>query len=112
MKNFALFASLLLLGGCANHSTVLHMNQNHYRQGLDLEITAPSISKAEGSTKQITNHYFLGGVLQRNDVNVNKVCKGRSVQKVMVEQRWYQTLFTFITFGIYSPMTTTVYCGR
>ena len=57
----------------------------------------------------ITNHYFLWGVGQKNEVNGNSICGGRP-SKIVVEQRWYQALFQWFTFGIYSPMNTSFYC--
>lgn len=106
-----IYLSCMLFGlvGCANHMTSVNIGQKPAYTGLDVELNSPK-GVNQGGSYEIHNHYILWGLLQRNDVDATKVCKGRAIKKVVVEQRWYQGLLSAITLGIYSPMQTTIYC--
>ena len=110
--NSLLVASALAIAGlttgCANHMTQVNMKSSSKNSGLNLEIKAPTIDNQKADVV-ITNHYLLWGIGQKNEVNGNSICGGRP-SKIVVEQRWYQALFQWFTFGIYSPMNTSFYC--
>lgn len=104
------FIVSVVLAGCANHATIVHTGKTPKYKGLDLIETKVPDGIYQGRGHPIHNHYFLWGLFQKNDVDATKICHGRSIKKVVVEQRWYQSLFHWFTFGIYSPMQTTIYC--
>ena len=102
--------AIVMLAGCANHATIVHTGKSPKNTGLDFADAKVPEGINQGSGRAIHNHYFLWGLFQKNDVDAAKICGGRMPRKIIVEQRWYQSLFQGLTFGIYSPMQTTVYC--
>ncbi len=103
MKKLVLVSAALLLAGCANTQHNIHVSNNSgYSTNYD------TIDYKEW------NHFFIGGIFQDSDVDAANICasKGKKVQKVVVEQRWYQNLITGLTFGLYMPRSTYVWCEK
>ena len=61
---------------------------------------------------EATDHFFLGGLFQESSQDAARVCPaGKKPAKVITETRWYQSLITGLTMGIYTPRKTYVICG-
>ena len=109
-RNILLLSTLLVVAGCASYNTEIYFNKKPAEKGLQADFDTSKLLKFnQGGSVNITNHYILWGLFQKNKVDASSVCHGRA-SKVKVERRWYQSLLSAITFGIYSPMQTTIYC--
>ena len=109
-KIFLVLTIAFIFSGCANHTTTVYTATKPKQVGLEFGDVKVPDGIHQGAGYPIHNHYFLWGWIQKNDVDATKICKGRTIKKIVVEQRWYQSLFQWLTFGIYSPMQTTIYC--
>ena len=101
MKKLVLASAALLLAGCANSQHNVFIGKN-----VDYSTNYNKIDYKQ------TDHFFIGGIFQDSDVNAGSVCQSRKVSKVVVEQRWYQALISILTFGIYTPRSTYVWCEK
>lgn len=54
------------------------------------------------------NHYLIGGLVPLSEVDHAKLSKGASDYTVKIEHSFVDGLLNAITFGIYTPTTTTV----
>lgn len=95
MKNFALMAVALALGGCAT-------------QRFDIQSAgAPTPAYDQGQT------FFIGGIGQRQEVDAAQVCGGgKNVQRVETQLTPANVGLGLLTLGIYSPRQIRVYCAR
>ena len=103
MNKLVLASAALLLAGCANTQHNIFVNKN-----ADYNVNYNTIDYKQ------TDNFFIGGIFQDSDVNAGSICasKGKKVAKVIVEQRWYQNLITGLTFGLYMPRSTYVWCEK
>ena len=61
----------------------------------------------------VTNHFFIAGILQEDQVQASGQCRAAGFgdpKVVITEQRWYQSLISVLTWGLYSPKKTYVWC--
>lgn len=54
------------------------------------------------------NHYLIGGLVPLSEVDHEKLSKGSSDYTVKIEHSFVDGLLNVITFGIYTPTTTTI----
>ena len=103
MKKLVLASAALLLAGCANTQHNVFVNKH-----VDYNTNYNTIDYKQ------TDHFFVGGIFQDSDVNAGSICaaKGKKVDKVVVEQRWYQALISGLTMGIYTPRSSYVWCEK
>ena len=88
--------SMLLVSGCAQ--TSFHMQER---------------DDGAVATMDEPQHYFISGLGQRKDIDPVKICAGRDkVMKVETEFTFVNGLVAGLTFGIYTPQQTRVYCSR
>ena len=104
MKKFLfLLFFLFLLSNCANnavHTTVNKSSINPLSNGFSTK-----------SDDQIWHNFVFFGWFQEKGVDAEKICRNRGgVALTTTEQRWYQSFIASLTFGIYSPRVTYVYC--
>ncbi|HAG53044.1 MAG TPA: lipoprotein bor [Alphaproteobacteria bacterium] len=93
-KKLALLCSLVVLASCAKQTVYVADKPMDY-----------DVSK--------TSHFFLWGIGQTSKVDVARICKSRNnVSKVESRMSGGQAVVTLLTFGIYTPMTSTVYCSK
>lgn len=91
MKMMAvLFASSMLLSSCYSYTSVV----GNGAQG-DIQTTE-------------RNNYFLFGLAEGNVSDSKKMAEGAENYNVTVEQTFVNGLLYALTFGIYTPTTTTV----
>lgn len=59
------------------------------------------------------NHFFLSGIgKQESKVIIDeKYCPNSSVSGIMFRKNFFNGLLTFLTFGIYTPRETAIYCN-
>ncbi len=99
MKNISFIFLLIFLTACANNA--VHVRTN--KSSVD--------TFSATSDDYVWHHYFLSGIFQESGVDAEKVCRNRSgVAAVVNEQRWFQSLIGALTFGIYTPRVTYIYC--
>lgn len=96
MKKFIVLAvSAFVLAGCANT-----------RFNVTGEITPSSQPKYEER-----QNYFISGLGQMKTVDATRICGGaEKVSAVAKEMTFIDGLISFVTFGIWTPETTRVYC--
>ena len=83
----------VLISGCATSSFVVNGGAS------------------ETATKETTEHYFVSGLGQAKETNAAEICGGANrVAKVEVHTRPLDGLLGVITYGIYTPRGTKVYC--
>lgn len=89
---------------------------------LFLLIAACSLAACSTQTLEITpakeaqynrvQHFFVGGLAQKQEIDAAKICDGVSkVGKVETETTFFNGLLGMITNGIYSPRQIRVYCN-
>ena len=54
------------------------------------------------------NHYLINGLVPLSEVDHEKLAKGASDYTVKIEHSFIDGLLGAITFGIYTPTTTTI----
>jgi hypothetical protein len=54
------------------------------------------------------NHYLIAGLVPLSEVDHEKLAKGASDYTVKIEHSFVDGLLNVITFGIYTPTTTTI----
>lgn len=92
MKKLFAVAALTLASGCATQTFVLSEGNS-----------MASYDKAE--------HFFVGGIGQQQDVNASEVCGGASkVAKVQSEVTFLNGLLSGISYNIYTPHQSRVFC--
>lgn len=94
MKKILLIAALFCLCSC---STITIRNSDKM----------PPVRPSE----TISNRFFIGGIGQENIIEPNDTCEARGY----TVKNYYSFLDGFIaviTFGIYTPSTTEIYCER
>ena len=58
-----------------------------------------------------TSHFFISGLGQKDVIDVSSVCGGSdNVARVETHQSFLNGLLGFVTYGIYTPRQTAVYC--
>ena len=84
---------ILSLSGCATQTYLINGNS----------VTEPNEEKSE--------HFFVSGIGQKKTVDAAQVCGGvDKVIKVEAEQTFLDGFLGAITWGIYTPRTSRVYC--
>lgn len=99
MKKFTKLILILMLtvGIFANCATQrIHTAEN-------ASVRAPS---HEG-----TSHFFLYGIGQTKEINAEFICGDRPVEAVETQISFLNGLLGAITYGIYYPLSYSVYCG-
>ena len=86
---------IVLLSGCATQRIY---STNH----SNADTMTPSYEQNQA--------FFLGGIAQWRNTDAAQVCGKRGVSAVETSTTVEDILFTWITFGIYSPRTVAVYC--
>ena len=87
--------TILVLSGCATQTYLINGDS----------VTEPDEEKSE--------HFFVSGIGQKKTVNAAQVCGGADkVIKVEAEQTFLDGFLGAITWGIYTPRTSRVYCKR
>ena len=87
-----LFA-ILILSGCATQTYLINGDS----------VTEPNEEKSE--------HFFVSGIGQKKSVDAAQVCGGaENIIKVEAEQTFLDGFLGAITWGIYTPRTSRVYC--
>lgn len=94
MKKIYLIAMFALLAGC---STVTIRNSEKM----------PPVRPSEVSS----NKFFIAGIGQESIIDPNEVCEGRGYS-VKTYYSFLDGFLATITFGIYTPSTTEIYCER
>lgn len=88
---------MVTLSGCATQNATLQAN-------------APTALDAQGAHTQ-THQFFVGGIGQTKTVDAAAICGGAhkvaSVQSTLTTK---DALLGFVTLGIYTPHTATVFC--
>jgi len=56
--------------------------------------------------------FFVGGILQGNDVDAKKVCGDFKVSHIETSLTLFDTLLSLLTRGLYTPRNAAVYCLR
>jgi hypothetical protein len=75
-------------------------------QKFQMKPTAP-----ETPTNVDMNHFFIDGAFQDKSINASAICGGsQNVSKVEVKQNTLDVVLMILTFGIYTPRHTYVYC--
>ena len=62
-------------------------------------------------SETISNSFFIGGIGQKNIIEPNETCEGRGYS-VETYYSFVDGLLAVITFGIYTPSTTEIYCDK
>lgn len=94
MKTIYLLAVCALLSGCA---TVTIRNSEKM----------PPVRPSDIQS----NKFFIGGIGQESVIDPNEVCEGRGYT-VKTYYSVSDGVLATITFGIYTPSTTEIYCER
>ncbi len=103
MKKSLFLLTIFLLTSCANRAVHITTNKSSINP-----LSNGFYIKSDSSE---WHHFFLGGILQEKGVDAEKVCRNRGgVALVTTEQRWYQSLINLLSFGIYTPTMTYIYC--
>jgi len=90
--------AVVLLAGCSR--TGFHLQPRN-----DATLPAPSYDGMQ--------HYFLGGIGQRKDIDPVRICGGKDkIVKVESEQSPVNIILSILTFNLYSPRQARVYCRR
>jgi hypothetical protein len=63
-------------------------------------------------THEGTSHFFLYGIAQTREYSAEQICQDRTVLAVETQYSFVNGLLTVITYGLYYPMSYTVYCGK
>ena len=84
---------IFTLSGCATQTYLINGDS----------VTEPNEEKSE--------HFFVSGIGQKKTIDAAKVCGGvDKVVKVEAEQTFLNGFLGAITWGIYTPRTSRVYC--
>ena len=94
MKKIFIFAFAALLAAC---STVTVRNSNKM----------PPVRPTDTSS----NSFFIGGIGQESIIDAEDICDGRGFS-VKTYYSFTDGLIATVTFGIYTPSTTEVYCEK
>ena len=87
-----------LLAGCAQ--TKFHMQVRDDSDGLT-------------ATYDQAQHYFVGGIFQKQNVDAAYICDGEdNVARVETQTTFVNGLVASITGGIYTPQQARVYCNE
>jgi hypothetical protein len=66
---------------------------------------------AEIATNQQSQHFFVSGIGQEKSTNAAQICNGAAnIIKVESQQTFINGLLGAVTFGIYTPRDSKVYC--
>ncbi|TGN09752.1 Bor family protein [Leptospira ilyithenensis] len=97
MKNISfLILVTLFLSACATQKIYISEDTNDGR-----------IATQEG-----TSHFFIAGIGQTKEYSAAQVCDDRPVVAVETSYSFLNGLLGAITYGIYSPRSYAIYCGR
>ena len=55
-------------------------------------------------------NFFLFGIVGDHSVNVQKICKNKSVKQMQTQDTFLNGFLGIITLGIYTPRTARVWC--
>lgn len=86
---------MALLAGCATQR--IETNQNDY-------LTTPTYTGK--------NHFIFWGLAQGKMRDAREVCGNNNVLAVQTSTSFWDGVATVATFGIYTPKTYEIYCGR
>ena len=88
----------VLMAGCAQ--TKFHMQER-------------DDSDAQTATYDRAQHYFIGGVFQKKNVDAADICGGEdNVTRVETQTTFVNGLVSGLTGGIYTPQQARVYCNE
>ena len=68
-------------------------------------------ARPDGPQRSEMNHHFLGGLVGTATVDLDSRCGGTGVARVTVEHSFVDMLCAVVTFGLWSPTTTTYSCA-
>lgn len=93
MRSFLLFACILIFGGCTHHVT----------------IRFPGVIPAERHKTWINGFLWnlIGG-----ETDTSRFCGDRPVSRIDTKKSFGNTIVTWLTLGIYSPMFAHIWCGN
>ena len=57
------------------------------------------------------SHFFLWGMWQKTDYDLEKVCYGRGINAIETHWTLYDSLMGSFTMGIYAPESFSIYCN-
>lgn len=93
-KVLTLVLTSVMMTGCATSSFVLN-------------------GQAGAVSKETTEHYFVSGLGQAKETDAAAICGGANrVAKVEVHTRPLDGVLGALTYGIYTPRGTRVYCSN
>jgi hypothetical protein len=55
--------------------------------------------------------FFIYGIGQTQEIDGRAICKEKGINRIRTKQTFGNILLTLVTFGIYTPRTTEVYCN-
>ncbi|EMO28412.1 Bor family protein [Leptospira noguchii] len=61
-------------------------------------------------TYSVYRHFFIWGLAQSEDLNLKDACKGKEVSYVETKYTPLSMLVIVLTYTLYSPKLTNVYC--
>ena len=98
MRIIFLVLALALSTGCAT--------QTHYVNSV------PINEEPSSPSKQSWNHFFIGGIGQEQERDAAEICGGaEKVVKTSVQNSFLNGLVNILSYGIYTPRTSKVYCA-
>ncbi|MCG6152594.1 Bor family protein [Leptospira bandrabouensis] len=64
------------------------------------------------ATKEGTSHFFVAGLGQTKEYSAAQICDERPVVAIETSYSFLDGLLGVITYGIYSPHSYAIYCGK
>jgi hypothetical protein len=101
IKKSLILLSLLFTVSCANN-----MHTYQVKQGVRMDYDKPDAKSWD--------HFFIAGLLQESEKSAVQMCKDKGFNEptyIVSEQRWFQSLISGLTWGIYTPRITYVWCN-
>lgn len=90
----AVIFSAVMVTGCAKQT---------FTMGEQPTLNQPTIEKSQP--------FFVSGIGQKKTIDAAKICGGaENIEKVEVQQTFFNGFLSTITFGIYTPREARVYC--
>lgn len=94
IKSIALLTFMFFMVGCAT-VTINPKDTNKL-------FTEPTYQKSKS--------FFLWGLAGEHRIDVKKICSNSKVIQLQSQKTFIDTVFTLITYGIYSPHSVKVWC--
>ena len=63
-------------------------------------------------TYERSQNFFLFGLIGENVINIEEICRERSVRQMQTQQTFVNGLVSGVTLGIYTPRTAKVWCEK